>query len=109
MFYDLKIYHEVILSYVYTYKKINYQDLREKMNAPMVLISMVVQELFDKGYFVINDNELDISEKAYNSRLLREFCSLRFKNSKHNLKKANNDFNWDKPYISNIFLDNIKK
>ena len=51
----MKPYEEIILSYINKYHEINLEQLHYEIGLNMSLISDVLRNLYDKEYFIFND------------------------------------------------------
>lgn len=97
----MKPYEEIILSYINKYHEINLEQLHYEIGLNMSLISDVLRNLYDKEYFIFNDDKLYLSEKA-TTIITEAWNNWSFSNKKPS-QISTQTFNWNFLYIPKDF------
>lgn len=54
---SVKTHELILLSYINKFKKIDYIEMQKEINAPILQLSSIIYDLYDRGYFVLTDHE----------------------------------------------------
>lgn len=62
----MKTYELILLSYINKFKKIDYIEMQKEINTPILQLSNIIYDLYDRGYFFLTDCEggVEVTEKA---------------------------------------------
>lgn len=100
----MKPYEEIILSYIHKYHEINLEQLHYEIGLNISIISDTLRNLYEKGFFVINDTKLYLTDKA--TTCITEIWNDWSFSHRELSKESIQPFNWDYLYIPQNF-DNI--
>lgn len=63
---SVKTHELILLSYINKFNKIDYIDMQKEINAPILQLSNIIYDLYNRGYFILTDQEggAKVTEKA---------------------------------------------